>query len=55
MYGGSADVTGGSGIVIINTDLLQLTRSAYAQYKMHLNDVKRAEEIARSARKAKEE
>ena len=36
---------GGSGNVTINSDLLQLTRSSYAQYKKHLYDVKKAEEI----------
>ena len=51
---------GGSGNVTIHSDLLQLTRSSYAQYKKHLDDVKKAEEIDKhqkllSARKKKEE
>ena len=50
----------GCGNVVKNTDLLQLTQSAYAQYKTRLDDVKKAEEIAKQqkvpcARKAKEE
>ena len=38
---------GSNSVISINSDLLHLTRSAYAQYKKYLDDIKKVEEIAR--------
>jgi hypothetical protein len=44
---------GGSSNVYINSDLLNLTRSAYSQYKKYLDDIKKAEEAARHEKELK--